>query len=140
MNNPNTNSGTSKDRTGYNRFLLIAAGRGGLLYGVDIGIIAGALPYLEAASGLNSGQLSIIVAAVLHREFQCSSSRLPKFPTSTFAWHQADGFFRTNAMRLLLQDNRGPEPAVETGIPYILAAPQIGPLFVTKPGSQVTIT
>ena len=45
----------------YNRFLLIVAGLGGLLYGVDVGIIAGALPYLEATSGLNSGQLSIVV-------------------------------------------------------------------------------
>ena len=36
-----------------------------MLYGVDVGIIAGALPYLEATSGLNAGQLSIVVAAVL---------------------------------------------------------------------------
>ncbi len=50
---------------GYNRFLLLVAGLGGLLYGVDVGIIAGALPYLEATSGLNAGQLSIVVAAVL---------------------------------------------------------------------------
>ena len=50
---------------GYNRFLLLVAGLGGLLYGVDVGIIGGALPYLEATSGLNAGQLSIIVAAVL---------------------------------------------------------------------------
>jgi len=49
----------------YNRFLLIVAGLGGLLYGVDVGIIAGALPYLEATSGLNAGQLSQVVAAVL---------------------------------------------------------------------------
>jgi SP family myo-inositol transporter-like MFS transporter 13 len=49
----------------YNRFLLIVAGLGGLLYGVDVGIIAGALPYLEATSGLNRGELSIVVAAVL---------------------------------------------------------------------------
>jgi sugar porter (SP) family MFS transporter len=49
----------------YNTFLLIVAGLGGLLYGVDVGIIAGALPYLESTSGLNSSQLSIIVAAVL---------------------------------------------------------------------------
>jgi MFS family permease len=49
----------------YNRFLLIVAGLGGLLYGVDVGIIAGALPYLEATSGFNAGQLSIVVAAVL---------------------------------------------------------------------------
>ena len=49
----------------YNRMLLLVAGLGGLLYGVDVGIIAGALPYLEATSGLNPGQISIIVAAVL---------------------------------------------------------------------------
>jgi len=49
----------------YNRFLLLVAGLGGLLYGIDVGIVAGALPYLEATSGFNSGQLSIVVAAVL---------------------------------------------------------------------------
>jgi MFS transporter, SP family, solute carrier family 2 (myo-inositol transporter), member 13 len=49
----------------YNRFLLIVAGLGGLLYGVDVGIIAGALPYLEATSRLSRGQLSLVVAAVL---------------------------------------------------------------------------
>jgi len=53
------------DKAGYNRFLLLVAGLGGLLYGVDVGIIAGALPYLEATSGLNAGQLSLVVAAVL---------------------------------------------------------------------------
>jgi MFS family permease len=49
----------------YNLFLLLVAGLGGLLYGIDVGIIAGALPYMEATSGLNAGQLSFIVAAVL---------------------------------------------------------------------------
>ena len=53
------------EKAGYNRFLLLVAGLGGLLYGVDVGIIAGALPYLEATSGLNAGQLSIVAAAVL---------------------------------------------------------------------------
>jgi SP family myo-inositol transporter-like MFS transporter 13 len=52
-------------KASYNRFLLLVAGLGGLLYGVDVGIIAGALPYLEATSGLNAGQLSTVVAAVL---------------------------------------------------------------------------
>jgi MFS family permease len=52
-------------KKGYSRFLLLVAGLGGLLYGVDVGIIGGALPYLAATSGLNAGQLSIIVAAVL---------------------------------------------------------------------------
>jgi sugar porter (SP) family MFS transporter len=49
----------------YNRFLLLVAGLGGLLYGVDVGIIGGALPYLEATSKLTASELSIIVAAVL---------------------------------------------------------------------------
>lgn len=49
----------------YSALLLVVAGLGGLLYGVDVGIIGGALPYLEATSGLTAGQLSVIVAAVL---------------------------------------------------------------------------
>jgi MFS family permease len=52
-------------KKGYSRFLVLVAGLGGLLYGVDVGIIGGALPYLQATSGLNVGELSIIVAAVL---------------------------------------------------------------------------
>src|SRR5450432_3321112 len=59
------NAAAETGKKGYNRFLLLVAGLGGLLYGVDVGIISGALPYLEATSGLNSGQLSFIVAAVL---------------------------------------------------------------------------
>jgi len=43
----------------YSRLLLLVAGLGGLLYGIDVGIIAGALPYLDAQ------QLSFVVAAVL---------------------------------------------------------------------------
>jgi MFS transporter, SP family, solute carrier family 2 (myo-inositol transporter), member 13 len=53
------------DKRGYNLFLLLVAGLGGLLYGIDVGIIGGALPYLEATSGLDASQLSVIVAAVL---------------------------------------------------------------------------
>jgi len=52
-------------KRGYNLFLLLVAGLGGLLYGIDVGIIGGALPYLEATSHLDAGQLSVIVAAVL---------------------------------------------------------------------------
>jgi MFS family permease len=49
----------------YHRILLLVAGLGGLLYRIDVGIIGGALPYLEATSNLTGSQLSIIVAAVL---------------------------------------------------------------------------
>ncbi|HEX5345447.1 MAG TPA: MFS transporter [Duganella sp.] len=50
-------------------FLLFIAGMGGLLYGIDVGMIAGALPYLESTASvawrLSAQQLSFIVAAVL---------------------------------------------------------------------------
>ena len=67
MDNPTAKDAPKPEapKNAYNRFLLLVAGLGGLLYGVDVGIIAGALPYLEATSGLNAGQLSFIVAAVL---------------------------------------------------------------------------
>lgn len=53
------------NRRRYGRYLLVVAGLGGLLYGIDLGIIGGALPYLEATSGLTAEQLSAAVAAVL---------------------------------------------------------------------------
>jgi MFS transporter, SP family, solute carrier family 2 (myo-inositol transporter), member 13 len=56
---------TTPGQRGYSFFLLLVAGLGGLLYGVDVGIIGGAYPYLEATSHLTPGELSIIVAAVL---------------------------------------------------------------------------
>ncbi len=62
---PTSTSGFADKKFSYNHFLLLVAGLGGLLYGVDVGIIGGALPYLEATSHLSAGQLSIIVAAVL---------------------------------------------------------------------------
>jgi MFS family permease len=49
----------------YNRFLLMVAGLGGLLYGIDVGIIGGALPYLQATTNLTPAELSKVVAAVL---------------------------------------------------------------------------
>lgn len=46
-------------------FLLFIAGMGGLLYGIDIGVIDPALPYLKMASKLPEQETSYIVAAVL---------------------------------------------------------------------------
>jgi len=95
-----------------NRFLLLVAGLGGLLYGVDVGIIGGALPYLEATSHLNAGQLSIIVAAVL----------LGSVISTLFAGLLADWMGRRALM-------------VFSGITFVLSIPIIaladgyGPLF-----------
>ncbi|MDQ2872078.1 MAG: sugar porter family MFS transporter [Candidatus Eremiobacteraeota bacterium] len=72
----------------YNRLLLGVAGLGGLLYGIDVGIIAGALPYLEATSGLGPSELSFIVAAVL----------LGSVISSLFAGLFADWIGRKNLM------------------------------------------
>jgi SP family myo-inositol transporter-like MFS transporter 13 len=96
----------------YNRFLLLVAGLGGLLYGVDVGIIGGALPYLEATSRLNAGQLSIIVAAVL----------LGSVISTLFAGMLADWMGRKPLMTL-------------SGVTFIISIPVIalshgyGPLF-----------
>ena len=49
----------------YGRFLLFISGLGGLLYGIDVGIIAAALLYLGKTINLSVGQTSIVVAAVL---------------------------------------------------------------------------
>lgn len=57
--------GEDLKRRRYSHYLLVVAGLGGLLYGIDLGIIGGALPYLEATSGLTAEQLSAVVAAVL---------------------------------------------------------------------------
>jgi len=46
-------------------FLTAICGLGGLLYGIDIGIIDPALPYLHRATSLTEGQLSLVVAAVM---------------------------------------------------------------------------
>jgi len=86
----------------YNRFLLIVAGLGGLLYGVDVGIIAGALPYLEATSGFNGGQLSLVVAAVL----------LGSVISTLFAGLLADWMGRKSLMTL-------------SGIMFVISIPMI---------------
>jgi MFS transporter, SP family, solute carrier family 2 (myo-inositol transporter), member 13 len=81
-------------RTWAMRYLLFIAGMGGLLYGIDVGIIAGALPYLESTASqawqLSAQQLSFIVAAVL----------LGSVLSSLFAGALADAIGRRWAMVL----------------------------------------
>ena len=50
---------------GYAKFLLIMAGLGGLLYGVDVGVIAAALPYIERTSTFDQDQIGWIVGMAL---------------------------------------------------------------------------
>ena len=112
---PSTNMPASahpSGKRGYNLFLLLVAGLGGLLYGIDVGIIGGALPYLEATSRLTASQLSVIVAAVL----------LGSVFSTLFAGMLADWMGRKPLMVL-------------SGVAFILSIPVIalshgyGPLF-----------
>jgi MFS family permease len=107
-------SGSSAKRR-YNLFLLLVAGLGGLLYGIDVGIIGGALPYLEATSRLTASQLSVIVAAVL----------LGSVFSTLFAGALADWLGRKPMM-------------VFSGVTFVLSIPVIalshgyGPLFLGR--------
>ena len=49
----------------YAKYLLVMSGLGGLLYGIDVGVIAAALPYIQETSTYTPQQLSVVVAAVL---------------------------------------------------------------------------
>jgi len=97
------------------RFLLFIAGLGGLLYGIDVGIIAGALPYLEATAGLTAGQLSLIVAAVL----------LGSVISTAFAGLLADLMGRRRLMALS-------GVAFVASIPMIALAHGFGPLVLGR--------
>lgn len=86
----------------YNKYLLFIAGLGGLLYGIDVGVIAGALPYLQATTDYSASQISFVVAAVL----------LGSVLSSLFAGSLADIFGRKKIMIL-------------SGICFVLSVPVI---------------
>ncbi len=86
----------------YNKYLLFIAGLGGLLYGIDVGVIAGALPYLQATTNYTAAQLSSVVAAVL----------LGSVLSSLFAGALADIFGRKWVM-------------IASGVCFVLSVPVI---------------
>ena len=49
----------------YAKYLLIMSGLGGLIYGIDVGVIAAALPYIRNTADYSKWQLGFIVGAVL---------------------------------------------------------------------------
>ena len=49
----------------YDALLFILCGLAGLLYGIDMGLIAAALPYIKATCAFSESQLSSVVAAVM---------------------------------------------------------------------------
>lgn len=49
----------------YALYLLIMSGLGGLIYGIDVGVIAAALPYIRNTADYSPAQLGLVVGAVL---------------------------------------------------------------------------
>ena len=49
----------------YAFYLLVMAGLGGLLYGIDVGVIAAALPYIENTASYTKTQIGFVVGMVL---------------------------------------------------------------------------
>ena len=50
---------------GYAKYLMVMAGLGGLLYGIDVGVIAAALPYIRNTANYGKWELGFVVSAVL---------------------------------------------------------------------------
>ena len=78
------------NRQDYNRFVMAMCGLAGLLYGIDVGLIAAALPYIRETCGFSPTELSSIVAAVL----------LGAIPGSFVAAQVAERWGRLAAFRL----------------------------------------
>ena len=53
----------------YALYLLIMAGLGGLIYGIDVGVIAAALPYIERTSTFTQDEIGWIVGMALPMYF-----------------------------------------------------------------------
>lgn len=65
MSTDATNATLSASARRYALYLMVMAGLGGLLYGIDVGVIAAAVPYIEQTSDYTPSQISMVVAAVL---------------------------------------------------------------------------
>src|SRR5436309_13243247 len=87
--------------------------------------------YDQRNASSNAGAISnlgwAIAPTATGSEFEFQTSLAAQYP-------HGSKVIGLNAFRLLLQDNRGPETAVETGLPYGLASPRLG-LSWTGPGT-----
>ena len=109
---------------------------GGALFGSEFMIESG-FGYDERNGSFNAGSVSdvgwAIAPATAGTEFE--------FRVSLGALYAGNRkVFSGNSVRLLLQDDRGPETAVETGVNYTLAPFQLGPLSISTAAGQITIS
>jgi hypothetical protein len=108
---------------------------GGALFGSEMMIESG-YGYDQRNGSFNAGSIAnlgwAVAPAVSANEFEFRVSLSALYPDNSKV-------FGANPIRLLLQDNRGPETAVDTGIEYQIAPPQIGPLFITQSNNVIYI-
>ncbi len=108
----------------------------GALFGSEMMIESG-YGYDQRNGGFNAGSVSglgwAIAPTLSTNEFEFRVSLAALYPDNTRV-------FGTNALRLLLQDDRGPEVAVATGIEYELSPPPLGPLDISQSNSMVNLT
>jgi len=108
----------------------------GALFGSEMMIESG-YGYDQRNGGFNAGSVSglgwAIAPTLSTNEFEFRVSLAALYPDNTRV-------FGINALRLLLQDDRGPEVAVATGIEYELSPPPLGPLDISQSNSMVNLT
>jgi hypothetical protein len=92
--------------------------------------------YDQRNGSFNAGSVAslgwAVAPSVSAGEFEFKVSLAAKYPDNSKV-------FGANPLRLLLQDNRGPEIAVETGIAYVLSPRQLGSLFITQTSNLLQI-
>jgi hypothetical protein len=108
----------------------------GALFGSEMMIESG-YGYDQRNGSFNAGNVSrlnwAIAPTVAATEFEFRVSLAALYPDGTKV-------FGTSPIRLLMHDDRGPETAVETGIPYLLAAPLPGLLSISATNNAVAIS
>jgi len=120
--------GDFNDQTGY----LVT----GALFGSEMMIESG-LGYDQRNGSFNNGSVVnlgwAIAPSANTNEFEFKVSLAALYPDSTRV-------FGTNTIRLLLQDDRGPEIAGATGIDYVVSPPQLGPLLINQSNGVASIS
>lgn len=107
----------------------------GALFGSEMMIETG-YGYDQRNGSFNAGAVSglgwAVAPSVSASEFEFQISLSARYPDNSKV-------FGSGPMRVLLQDDRGPEIAVETGIEYQIAPPQLGPLFISQLNNLINI-
>jgi hypothetical protein len=108
---------------------------GGASFGSEMMIESG-YGYDQRNGSFNAGSIVnlgwAIAPAVSAAEFEFQVSLSALYPDNSEV-------FGASPVRLLLEDNRGPETAVETGIEYVISPPQLGPLFINQSNNLANI-